>query len=348
VNVFRASIDPKTRQITGPVAAVTGGPGMKIMLSATRDGRIAYMLANAAIDAWSVAARPDEAFVSTDFRKITQDTMQKFNPSISRDGTKLAFTAFGGLQGGRLELRWRDLSSGRETILPLQGLNVNFGQNPRLSPDGTFLAYREIVAGKWRTFVVPAGSTAGTDVGEIGRLLDFFSDPGFALVQSKSTELVKRNLKTGENAPLLALPAGFFNDGSLSADNRWVAFRAGLPDGRASISVVPVGAGAASIKDVVPLIESDHYLSNPRWSPNGRYVYYLSEKSGRCGLYAQKFDPQAKKPLGDAQAVFFSRGERTNLNFPKGGGFMDVAADKIVFTVDEITGNIFLVTPVAR
>ena len=41
--------------------AVTGGPGMKIMLSATRDGRIAYMLANAAIDAWSVAARPDEA-----------------------------------------------------------------------------------------------------------------------------------------------------------------------------------------------------------------------------------------------------------------------------------------------
>ncbi len=346
VNVFRASIDPKSRQITGPVAAVTGGPGMKIMLSATRDGRIAYMLANAAIDAWSVAARPDEAFVSTDFRKITQDTMQKFNPSISRDGTKLAFTAFGGLQGGRLELRWRDLSSGRETILPLQGLNVNFGQNPRLSPDGAFLAYREMVAGKWRTFVVPAGSTAGTDVGEIGRVLDFFFDPNFVLVQAKSTELAKRNLKTGENALLLALPAGFLNDGSLSADNRWAVIRTGLPDGRVAISVVPIGAGQASA--VIPLIQSDHYLSNPRWSPNGRYVYYLSEKSGRCGLYAQKFDPQAKKPLGDAQAVFFSRGEHTNLNFPKGGGFIDVAADKIVFTVDEITGNIFLVTPVAR
>ena len=348
VNVFRASIDPKTRQITGPAAAVTGGPGMKIMLSATRDGRIAYMLANAAIDAWSVAARPDEAFVATDFRKITQDTMQKFNPSISRDGTKLAFTAFGGLQGGRLELRWRDLSSGRETILPLQGLNINFGQNPRLSPDGAFLAYREMVAGKWRTFVVPAGSTAGTDAGEIGRVLDFFSDPSFALVQSKSTELVKRNLKTEENAPLLALPAGFLNDGSLSADNRWAVIRTGLPDGRVAISVVPIGAGQASAQDVIPLIQSDHYLSNPRWSPNGRYVYYLSEKSGRCGLYAQKFDPQAKKPLGDAQAVFFSRGERINLNFPKGGGFIDVAADKIVFTVDEIMGNIFLVTPIAR
>jgi hypothetical protein len=36
------------------------------------------------------------------------------------------------------------------------------------------------------------------------------------------------------------------------------------------------------------------------------------------------------------------------LNFPKGGGFIDVAADKIVFTVDEIMGNIFLVTPIAR
>jgi Tol biopolymer transport system component len=350
VNIFRASIDPKTRQITGPAAAVTGGPGMKVWLSGTKDGRIAYMLANAAIDAWSVAARPDEAFLATDFHKITQDTMQKFNPSISRDGAMLAFTAFGGLQGARLELRWRDLRSGRETTLPLQGQNINFGQNPRLSPDGAFLAYRELVGGKWRTFVVPAGANTGTDVGEIGRVLDFFSDPNFVLVQAKPTELAKRNLKTGDSAPVLSLSAGsgFFNDGSLSADNRWIAFRAGLPDGRVAISVVPIGAGAASIKDVVPLIESDHYLGNPRWSPNGRYVYFLSEKSGRCGLYAQKFDPQAKKPVGEARAVFFSSGERINLNFPKGAGFIDVAADKIVFTVDEITGNIFLVTPVAR
>jgi Tol biopolymer transport system component/predicted Ser/Thr protein kinase len=349
VNVFRASIDPKSWQITGPAVAVTGGPGMKIMLSAARDGRFVYANIIAAIDAWSVAARPDEAFVSTDFRKITQDMMQKFNPSLTRDGTKLAFTAFGGLQGGRLEVRRRDLSNGRETILPTQGQNITFGQNPRLSPDGSVLAYRDSIAGKWRTFVLLVGSTSGTDVGEIGRVLDFFSDPNFALVQSKSTELAKRNLKTGESVPILVLAGGgFLNDGSLSPDNKWIAYRTGLPDGRAAISVVPAGAGAASAKDVVPIIQSDHFLGNPRWSPNGRYVYYLSERSGRCGLYAQKVDPQAKKPAGDAQAVFFTRGERINLNYPKGNAFIDVAADKIVFTVDEITGNIFMVTPVAR
>jgi Tol biopolymer transport system component len=359
MNVFRVPIDPKSWTISGPAIPVTNGPGMKITLSAARDGRIVYANVTAVIDAWGAAARPDDAFVSTDFRKITQDTMQKFNPSISRDGTKLAFTAFGGLQGGRLEVRWRDLSSGRETILPLQGLTPNFGQNPRLSPDGALLAFRDFLAGKWRTFVVPTGSTSGTDVGEIGRVLDFFADPNFVLVQSKPTELSKRNLKTGESTSLFVLAAGFLNDGSLSPDNKWVAFRTGLPDGRASISVVPIGgqaaisavpagAGAASAKDVVPLIVSDHYLSNPRWSPNGRYVYYLSEKSGRCGLYAQKLDPRTKKPVGDAQAVFFSSGERINLNYPKGNGFIDVAADKIVFTVDEVAGNIFLVTPVVR
>ena len=185
-------------------------------------------------------------------------------------------------------------------------------------------------------------------MGEIGRVLDFFSDPNFVLVQSKPTELTKRNLMTGESVPVLSLSTGFFNDGSLSADDRWVTFRMGLPDGRASISVVPIGAGQASAKDIITLIQSDHYLGNPRWSPNGRYVYYLSEKSGRCGLYAQKFDPQAKKPVGEAKAVFFSPGERISLNYPKGAGFLDVAADKIVFTVDEITGNIFMVTPVSR
>lgn len=349
MNVFRAAIDPKSWLVTGPAASVTNGPGMKIMLSAARDGRFVYAHTTAVIDAWSAAARPDEAFVSTDLRKLTQDLMPKFNSSVSRDGTKLAFTAFGGVRGGRLEVRWRDLPSGREAVFPTQGQGINFGQYPRPSPDGVFLAFRDLIAGKWRTFVVRAGSTAGTDVGEIGRVLDFFADPNFVLVQSKPTELAKRNLKTGESTPLLILAAGFLKDGSLSPDNNWVAFRTGLPDGQAAISVVPIGGQApASAKSVVPIIQSKDYLSNPRWSPNGRYVYYLSERSGRCGLYAQKLDPRTQKPDGDARAVFFPRGERLHLNYPKGDGFIDVAADKIVFMVDELAGNIFLVTPVAR
>jgi eukaryotic-like serine/threonine-protein kinase len=348
VNIFRVSIDPKSRRISGPAVPITSGPGMKMMISVLANGSLVYAHTTVIMDAWSLDARPDEGVVAGEFRKITQDLMQKFYPSVSRDGKKIAFAAFGGLQNTRIEVRLKSLPDGHETVIPSQGQSTSFALFPRLNADGTMLAFRDFVAGKWHTFILPAGSTTPTDAGETGRVLDFFSHPDWVLIQSKPNALAKRNIKTGETTPVLELPSGSLNDGHLSADNRWLVFRMGLADGRAAISIAPLGLVPASPRDIVPVVESDHYLSNPRWSPNGRYVYYLSEQSGRCGLYAQKLDPQTKKPLGEAQAVFFTQGERINLNFPRGLGFIDVAADKIILAVDEITSNIFLVKPVAR
>jgi serine/threonine protein kinase len=53
-------------------------------------------------DVERILARPDEGVVGRDLRKVTQDLMQKFNPSLSRDGRKIAFAAFGGLKTARL------------------------------------------------------------------------------------------------------------------------------------------------------------------------------------------------------------------------------------------------------
>ena len=344
INIFRAAIDPKTYAITGPPVAVTSGSGMKVMLSAARDGRFAYALTSAGLDVWGVTARADEGIVGSDFHKLTADVMQKFYPAVSRDGRRLVFTAFGGLQGGRLELRRRDLDTGRETVFPLQVQGLRFGQMPRFGPDGSLFAYRDFIDGAWRTLLVPAGAATGTDVGAIGRVVDFFPDPAFALVNTPAG-LVKRNLKTGERTSVFQLSAGIIDDVSLSADGRWAAVHRGFPDGRVAIEAVPIGAAPAIDKDLVTLAAGNLYLGNPRWSPDGRTVYYLSEESGRCGLYARTFDPRTGKPGAPARALFFSSRERYSLNYPRSFGFIDVAADKIIFAVAEITANIYLVTP---
>jgi serine/threonine protein kinase len=348
VNIYKASIDPKSWIVSGPSSAVTAGPGMKIFVSNPRDGRIVYAETTSIIDAWSVPARPDEGAVGQELRKVTQDLMQKFNPSLSRDGRKIAFTAFGGLKNERLEIRVKDLTNGRETVRPIQIQNINFGQYPRLSPDGNRLAYRDFIAGQWHTFFAPADSTTGTDAGPIGRVVDFFSDPDFVLVRSKADELSKRNLKTGESAPVLTISPGHYDDGHLSPDDRWVVYLTGLPDGRAAISIAPLGPVPTPPSAVVTLIDSDDFLGGPRWSPNGRFVYFLSQKTGQCALYAQEVDPRSKRPLGEARLVYQSPSQRLNLNYPLGNSFIDVAADKIVFTVDGIASNIFRVVPKGR
>jgi Tol biopolymer transport system component len=96
VNLFTAEIDPKSLAITGPPTAVTTGPGMKLFLSIMPDGRIFFTDMMAEMNAWSVPARTDEAAVSARPQKLTRDRMQNFGPTVSRDGTRAAFSAFGG------------------------------------------------------------------------------------------------------------------------------------------------------------------------------------------------------------------------------------------------------------
>ena len=54
------------------------------------------------------------------------------------------------------------------------------------------------------------------------------------------------------------------------------------------------------------------------------------------------------EPVEEAREVYFSPDSKFHLNFPIGNGTIGVAADKIIFNVTEMTGNIFLAKPKSR
>jgi Tol biopolymer transport system component/predicted Ser/Thr protein kinase len=348
VNIFRTAIDPKTLAVSGPPTPLTTGSEMKWGISISSGGLIAYTGMRVAIDVWGISARPDEGLVAKDFRKLTHDVMQKFMPALSQDGRWLAFTAFGGVQANRLELRRMDLRDGREAVFPLAASGLVFGQFPRFSRDGSLLAYRDIVDGAWHTWIVPAGAAAGRDVGDLGRVWDFFPDADSVLARTDSRTLVKRSLKGGPPTEVVKLGEDVLIDGSLSPDGRWAAFSAGRPDGRAAIEIAPIASPPVPPSAIPSVIVSDRFLSLPRWSPQGRYLFYLAAQEGRSVLCAQRLDPATMRPIGPAKAVFASPSERLNLNYPLGNAHLDVGVDRIIFTVDEVLGNIFLLRPKGR
>jgi serine/threonine protein kinase len=346
INIFRIPIDHGNWTIQGPAEPITTGPGMKFWAAATRDGRVLFTDMTIVLDAWCVAARPDEAVILSAPEKLTTDRMQKFNFSVCRDGTKVAFAAFGGVQTARYELRLKDLTNGKETIIPTQALSYSF--LPRLSPDGSVLAYRDFVSNSWRTFVFPIGGDSGREVCDSCRILDFFPDPDFALIKSNPNQLEKMNLRNGEKSLVLAVEKGSVIDASLSPDGGWIAFLTGEPDGRTVIWISPVSGNPVSGKQRIQITEDDRCLSPPGWSPNGDYLYFLSGKNDLNTIFAQELDHGTKKPVGEARKVFFSLDSQFNLNFPLGHRAISVAADKITFRVSETTGNIFLASPKSR
>ena len=85
--------------------------------------------------------------------------MAKFEISLSRDGTTLAYNTFGGLKRPRSEVRMKDLASGEEKIFPMR--TARLGQSPMLSPDGSLLSYRDMVDGRLSTFIISGDDTTG-------------------------------------------------------------------------------------------------------------------------------------------------------------------------------------------
>jgi serine/threonine protein kinase len=352
VNILRVRISPGSFQVAGEAEPITTGTRIQFLPSVARDGRLVFASANITLGIWGVNATTDEGIASGEPQRLARDLAPKFTPFISRDGSKLAFVSFVELHTFQSEIRIRDMASDRETVIfPREKLvwGSSFGY-PVLSADGSLLAYMDSVSGGYGSYIVSVngGSVSGREICAGCAVRDFFSDRDSALVQYTPGLLVRQNLSTDSRTTLLDPGANRLLSASLSHDDRWLAFAVGKADGKAAIYVAPVRNQPVQEKDWMPIYESEHYLGSPKWSPNGKLLYYLLERGGRCGIWAQRFDPATGKPFGAAFIVFRPNSCTRYMNLPAGNGTLSVAPDRLIFFMTEVSGNIYMATPKPR
>ena len=348
VNLFRVRIDDQSFKVGGPAERITSGAGMQYLGSVLPDGRLLYANLNWVANIYTLEARPDQGLVSGSPVAVTEDLFAKLDPSLSRDGSRLAYSAFGGIQKSSFQVRLKDLAGGDERIIPMN--SRQYGQTPRISPDGSALSYRDSVEGSVRTFIVKDKETSGREVCDSCFILGFFADPNFALVREKEgRQLLRYGIATGERTVILEVISGRIVEPALSPDDRWLAFVLNKPDGRVAMYIAPLSGSPAAMpaaeKDWVLLFEDDRYLGSPAWSPAGNHLFYLSERDGACSLWAQKLEPGSKGADGATRLVYRPTQGGINLNFPRGNGTVAVAKDKLALWMGEAKGNIYLATP---
>ena len=109
------------------------------------------------------------------------------------------------------------------------------------------------------------------------------------------------------------------------------------------IFIVPVKDNVpARFEDWIAIEHASLWDDKPRWAPNGKLLYFLSDRDGRFCLWAQHLDPDSKRPLGKPFAVWHFHSSRADVrNVGLGLLEIGIARDKAVFGIGEVRGNIW-------
>jgi hypothetical protein len=80
--------------------------------------------------------------------------------------------------------------------------------------------------------------------------------------------------------------------------------------------------------------------AHPWWSPDGSLLYFVSPRDGFPCIWTQRLDPATRRPEGAPAEFYHFHGARQILNRNIMGP--GIARDKLVFTLLELTGNVWL------
>jgi Tol biopolymer transport system component/predicted Ser/Thr protein kinase len=343
INLYRTRITDEG-QISGPPEPLTAGPGMTWLPSASDNGRLALSRFRWVIHLWEVPLDPATGRSVGPPRRISHDAVPKFSFSLTRNGDRLVYSAFAGSPDNRrAEVRLQDRVRGEETVTVSMAA-TSTSTHPRVSPDGALLTWSRVVDGQGVTFVRAAGESAGRELCRDCAVLTFFSDGKEVLVQ-RGQSLSRLDLGTGEEQTVLKVEGRALLDADLSWDDAWLVVETGEPEGRIALHVLPVRDPPVPPGEWIEVAGQDEWVGAPRWSPDGRLLYYLSDRDDFTCVWARRLDPATRQPVGEPFAVAHAHvSSMKMLGVQRGLWSVAVGADRLVFNAAEATGDVYTAT----
>ena len=123
-----------------------------------------------------------------------------------------------------------------------------------------------------------------------------------------------------------------------SPDGRWIIFEAWRKESGESTLYVIATTGGPWIR----ITDGKHWDDKPRWSPDGKTIYFVSGRDGFFNAWGIRFDAVKGKPVGDPfQVTSF---ESPSLMVPRNIGPVDLSLtqEKLVLTIAEVSGSIWI------
>ena len=262
-------------------------------------------------------------------------------PSLSADGSKLAFLSD---RRGEDGIWLRDMTSGREVTMPTGHSVIS----PIISPNGRAIAYSSNDSSEPIDVIETRGGVPRELCRRCGSYISGWTPDSAQIVASLTFgdfHIVDVDVSTGRVSDVTTKQRTWF--GHVSPDRRWISFFEWSQPDRTREFVAPF-TGTLPIPESawIPVTDGRTVDQETAWSPDGRTLYFVSERDGFRCIYAVGFDPAAGKVLGAPVAILHLHGtRRTLIPTQDAPSRIDVAGNRLVFSMQEVAGNVWSLTP---
>jgi Tol biopolymer transport system component len=350
--------DLKTLRAVG-IERLTTGPGPDAAVAVSRDGRrLAFTAKLQRIQTWLFPFDARTGQIKGNGNAITPPGRTSIEGNLSPYGTRVAYCVHKGEGSGpgfidvRNELWLKSLVDGSDAPVISDSYSRWFA---RWSPDGMKLIYQRRKPGTNEAQLMLWSSQNREEQPFTGLtnylgVVNDWSPDGKWLLGNEPHGILLLPAPSTPHAEAAARKIVFNSayqiyEQHMSPDGRWIIFIAEplSPNPESALYAVSSSGGSWT-----RITDGKHWDDKPRWSPDGRTIYFVSGPGGFFNVWGIHFDPAAGKPVGQPFQV--SKFESPRLMIPRwlppvGLSFTQ---DKLVLTMEEESGSIWILDNVDR
>jgi dipeptidyl aminopeptidase/acylaminoacyl peptidase len=336
-NIYRVPVD-RSGKVSGRPIQLTNGTEEARFAAVSQSGRLVFASGGEKVNPWGVPIDGLSGKVTGAPYQIGDDVARIYGLSLSPDGRNLLYASD---RNGALQIWMKDLISGKQKVVITGPGNVTWA----IFLHSGHIGFR---GGKGFSGYVFDGTTGEShELSHSGFLLDTDRQDEFGTLRTKAGNLATVDvveLRTARNVPLIRTPKWNLYQARFSPDGRWITFLANTSPETSQIYVARFhGMQQIPETEWLPITSEGGRVDKPRFSPDGRLIYFTSDGEGSRSIQAIRFDGATGRPVGAPFVVFDFRGPRLSMA-PVNLSPMDLAIgrDKLVTLVAESHSNIWL------